>query len=174
MEKYLASDSIEISSNPVVLNLVCNLKSPGELSQMLRLGPTPRRTPGFNWCRVGKALQGSGVQLRWRSTCSHHSVRLGRQSCSEVAWNSPVARMPPFRPGDLQPLISPGTMLGKPQFLSVEMQTLPEMKQAGRDPFPVPWQVAEASGPFSVWAQPPPQPQPPPNQQMHALKLPLW
>lgn len=149
MEKYLASDSIEISSNPVVLNFVCNLKSPGELSQMLRLGPTPRRTPGFNWCRVGKALQGSGVQLKWRSTCSHHSVQLGaeQRACSEVAWNSPVARMPPFRPGDLQPLISPGNMLGKPQFLSVEMQTLPEMKQAGRDPLPRP-----LAGCRSFWA----------------------
>lgn len=41
MEKYLASDSTEISSNPAVLNFAYNLKSPGKISAMLRLGLTP-------------------------------------------------------------------------------------------------------------------------------------
>lgn len=49
MEKYLAFHFTGTFSNPVLFSFGHTLKSPGELSKMLRLGPTPRRTTGSNW-----------------------------------------------------------------------------------------------------------------------------
>lgn len=55
-------------SNPKILNLGHTLKSPRELSKMLRLVPTTRRTSAFNWIGMGKLPSGSGVQMRGTST----------------------------------------------------------------------------------------------------------
>lgn len=60
MEKYLASDSTEISSNPAVLDFAYNLKSPGEISAMLRLGLTPPEAAlgliGPGWEKLSRAF----------------------------------------------------------------------------------------------------------------------